>query len=107
MPRTFDGKIKVQISQPYGPRDLKEPDDAKVMRILSFFEHDMSQHGYSVVGEAEVRVTLFDENELITNKVVALNAEAKRITAEAEAKVTSIRRMVNELLAINNDTKPS
>lgn len=99
--RVIRGVIKAQVSSTYGPTELNG-DDKMALRCLTFMDGDMSEHGYSVVGTAEVKVTLFDEDKMVSTKVESLRAEAKKVKADAAARVTNIERKINQLLAITN-----
>lgn len=100
---TITGTIKAQLASCYGPQDLRGVDPQTIISRLSFAEGDMSKYGYSVVGTAEVTVTLFDEDTMVGAKVEALRAEATRVQAEATAKVTQIEHQIQRLLAITNE----
>lgn len=70
---------------------------------LIYSDADMTSEGWSVVGEAEITVTLFSHDQLIANKVDALRAEAKSVRAAATARVTQIESQIQNLLAISFD----
>lgn len=101
---TITGIITVQLSSAYGPDDL-EGDAESVINRMSFMNGDMSKYGYVVVGSAEVTVTLLGKSEMIDSKVDALRKESAQIEAEACAKVTNIKRQIQQLLAITNEVK--
>ena len=61
---------------------------------------DMSTHGYTKVGTASIEFDLIDRNEMIENKVVALQAEMQTIKAEAQVKVQKLEDQLQSLLAI-------
>lgn len=100
--RTITGTIKVQIGKYTSLDDLKA-DDAKLFGALVFMETDMGEHGYSVVGEAAVTVTLNSIDKVCADKVDALRAEVKRVQADAQRTVTGLTRKISELLAITNE----
>jgi hypothetical protein len=101
--RVVTGKIKVQISSSFGPQDLAAAKNP--FALMMFVDTDMSMHGYSVIGEAEITAHLFDEQTMIEKKVEALREEAKKTRADAEATCTRIDRKINQLLAITNDPR--
>ena len=49
---------------------------------------------------------MVDRADLINNKVRALDGEAQRISAEAQARIMEIRRKINSLLAIEMEPAP-
>jgi hypothetical protein len=61
---------------------------------------DMSTHGYTKVGTATIEFELINRNEMIENKVVALQAEMQTIKAEAQVKVQKLEDQLQSLLAI-------
>lgn len=70
---------------------------------LVYSNANMTAHGWTLAGEAEITIHLVDERELIDNKVDALKEEAKNIRAEATARCTKIEGQIQELLAITYD----
>lgn len=101
--RTITGTVKVQLSKYYGLDSLKGESNA-VFRTLCIMDTDMSEHGYSVIGSAEVTVTLHDPDQIIGDKVKSLRAEAKKVQADAVNRCTEIERQVQQLLAITLDS---
>lgn len=60
----------------------------------------LTREGYTKVGVAVVEVDVFDQKEIIANKVDALREEIKTTRANAQAKVTEIEGKIQNLLAI-------
>ena len=100
--RIIIGTIKAQLSSGYSLEDLKG-ENSKVFDLLSFTTIDMSAYGYTVVGTAEIIVTMNDSDQIISDKIDALRAEAKQVQADAYKHCTEIERKVQELLAITMD----
>jgi hypothetical protein len=100
--RTITGTIKVQVSKYFRMEELNG-DDAKVFQRLTFSDCDLTEYGNSVVGTAQVTVTLNTPDTILGDKIVALRAEAKKIKAEATNRCTEIERQVQQLLAITLD----
>lgn len=98
--RTITGTVKVQIGSYIRQEWLRNPDDEEVFKCLSFTNLDMSDCGHTVVGEAQVTVTLPDHDTIIGNKVDALRAEKTRTLADAQLKATQIEGQIQSLLAI-------
>jgi hypothetical protein len=59
--------------------------------------------GWTFVGIADVTLRMLDESALVAEKVQALEASSTQIMAEAQARVTEIRRQINTLLAIEHN----
>ena len=58
--------------------------------------------GWLFAGWAEVTLHMVDRDRLIAGKVRALEGEADQIGAEAQARITEIRRKISTLLAIEH-----
>ena len=103
MSRIITGTINVQCTKYTTLEDIKSLKSDALFKQLSLIDTDMSEYGYSVVGTADVTITLHDPDKIFGDKVEALRAEAKKVQAEATAAVTRITRQINELLAITNE----
>ena len=73
-----------------------------VEHSVNYSNAEMSVHGWTHIGTAEVKITMFDRESILGNKVAALNEQAKTIKADAEVKVGKIREQISSLLAITN-----
>ncbi len=64
--------------------------------------YDLDGHieGWTLVGTAEVSITLDAPDKMIANKVDALKVELTKTKADAEAKCNFILGQINNLLAI-------
>jgi hypothetical protein len=67
---------------------------------LTCWDIDSHIEGWTLVGTAEVAITLDSKDKMIGNKVDALNAELTKTQADAEAKCNLLRGQINNLLAI-------
>lgn len=85
------------------PQDYAEKAGQAIAERLSFARFGAVPKGWSVVGTAEVTITLPDADTLIANKVEALRAEKGKVMAEAGAAVTRIERQIQQLLAITHE----
>jgi hypothetical protein len=56
--------------------------------------------GYTVIGTAEITVTVFDKETIIANKIDAMRSEIVSIKADAYQKVVKIEGRIQDLLAI-------
>ena len=103
MSRIITGTINVQCDKYTTLENIKFLENDTLFKKLSLMGADMSEYGYSVVGTAEVTITLHDPDKIVGDKVEALRAEAMKVQADATAAVTRITRQINELLAITNE----
>jgi hypothetical protein len=97
MTREFTTTTKVWLTahSPLGPEDLATIDRVDDLYLGGL---DMSHAGWTIVGTAEVKVTMISDNDqLVANKVTALRAEAQKIRAEAEAKAIRIEDKIQQL----------
>ncbi len=81
-------------------QELTDMSQAELASKLALYRADGNITGWTLVGEAEVFITLDGKDKLILNKVDALKAELAKTQADAEAKCNQIRGMINNLLAI-------
>ena len=81
----------------FGPEDLKSLKD---LSGISFALHDMSDSGWTFIGEASVTIDLVNADQLVDNKVKSLRAEVKQIRAESTARITKIEGKIQQLLCI-------
>lgn len=104
---TTEQKLKVWVSpyqMQYADKEvLKDPHRIGEVALLSYQDH--SSGGYTLFGEATIAVTLFSQEEVVKNAIVALNAEAAEIRAAATKKCTEIEGKIQQLLAIENGVK--
>lgn len=97
---TITGKTKVWLSQysSLTPQQLGTGDVG--VGHLFYADCDMTESGYTHIGEAEVSVQVFDTKTILANKVEALKEEAKTIRAEAHQRCVRIEEQIQNLLAI-------
>lgn len=88
----------------YGPEELKR-DGIKAVGFLGYSNSDMSTHGWTCIGTAEITITLVDQNQMVANKVEALRKEITKTRADAEMKARGLEEKVQQLLAITNEVK--
>lgn len=81
------------------PQQLAEP-KPEIIDHITFGNYDMTDAGWTLVGEATITFTPISADELVGNKVAALRAEAANIRAEATAKCTRIEDQINQLLCL-------
>ena len=81
--------------------DLSNPDNLK---LFTFSTSDLSEHGFSLVGSADVgKCTFLDRNAIQAHAVDALKAEIQNVRAKAENEVTKLNEKIQQLLAITNE----
>lgn len=104
--KTITGITKAWITGDYyGPAEIAR-DGPKAVAHLGYSDNDMSSHGWTCIGEAEITLRMVSDDEIISNKVTALRKEIQTVRADAEAKATQLERKVQELLAITNEVQP-
>lgn len=76
------------------------------IRQLTFMPEDTNLSGledWVKVGTAEVTVNLMSEQEIIRSQIESLEASARKLKADAEAKCTFIQGQIQSLLAIGHE----
>jgi hypothetical protein len=94
---TAETKAWILGASSLGPKELQDP---KCINSLVYASHDMSAHGWTLVGKATITVEVPDEKAIIESKVTALKSELKTVRAEAEARANQIQGCINDLLAL-------
>jgi hypothetical protein len=82
------------------PEQILSATGEQLVEDISFTELDMSTHGYTKVGTATIEFDLIDRNDMIQNKVAALQAEMQIVKADAQVKVQKLEDQLQSLLAI-------
>ena len=85
------------------PEQILNPTGDQLVRETAFINLDMTDHGYTKIGTATIEFNLIDRNEMVENKVAALQAEMKVVKAEAQVKVQRLEDQLQSLLAITNE----
>ena len=101
---TFETKAWISEYNSKTPEELRTPEGATT---LHYADCDLSGHGYTFAGIANVTLALLDAHALVDNKVASLREQAANIRAEATAKVTRIEGQIQQLLCIENNSSPS
>lgn len=83
------------------PDELTDQAQVQLQR-LAYTNANMSEYGYTLIGDAEITLTLPERRQLIDAKVTAMRAEVKKIRGEAEAKANYIESQISNLLAIEH-----
>ena len=82
------------------PEQILNPTGDQLVREVAFINLDMTDHGYTKIGTATIEFDLIDRNEMIDNKVAALQAELQTVKADAQVKVQKLEDQLQSLLAI-------
>jgi hypothetical protein len=80
--------------------ELVKMSQEELVQNLNCYDLDGKIPGWTLVGTAEVSITLDDPDKMISNKVDALKVELTKTKADAEAKCNFILGQINNLLAI-------
>lgn len=76
------------------------PDVEEAVSRLTFYHEDMSEHGWTAVGTANIEVTLITLEEATLKRVESLKVQKQKILDEAMGKATEIEHLIQELLAL-------
>ena len=80
--------------------DIMKMSQEELVHNLTCWDLDGHIEGWTLVGTAEVSITLDAPDKMISNKVDALKVELTKTKADAEAKCNFILGQINNLLAI-------
>ena len=95
--QTITGELFAYLTGDNGPEELRDQ-GVKCLTLSPY--SGMGSVGWTLVGNASITVEIPDERQLVENKVESLKAEATKLRAETEARLTEIDRKINTLLAI-------
>ena len=84
---------------------LLQMSQEELVAKLNAYDAEGQITGWTLVGTAEVSITLTAPDKIIANKVVALRAELANERAQAEVRCNHLQSQINNLLAI--EYKPS
>ena len=107
MSKQAKGTVNVWLpSEAYTkPSDLHKLDDERLVDLLYFQNADMSSHGWTPVGTAEVIITLDDPKTCTANQVAILQSQLKEMRAEHQQAQNRLTKQIQELLAIDNEVQ--
>jgi len=80
---------------------LRSGDPEYLVNSMAFSSLDMSDH-WTRIGEATITVDIQDEEIIKRGMVKTLQAERKRVLADAQVKVNAINAKIQNLLAIEH-----
>jgi len=67
-----------------------------------YFERE----GYTHLGKASITIAIGSREQIVDQKVTALQAEKQSVLADAQAKALRIERKIQSLLAITHEPRP-
>lgn len=80
--------------------DMTDPENAM---WFTYRSEDMTQHGYMLIGSAEIEIELLTPAEINNSAVVALKDQVQEVRAKSEKEVMHLQDKINQLLAITNE----
>ena len=83
------------------PADLASGRD-EVATGLIYSIGETFAEGYTLVGKAEIEVTMLAINEVIDQKRKAIEAQLQRDIADSEVRQNKLREQIQQLLALPN-----
>ena len=72
--------------------------------LISIFRFDMSSHGYTTIGHADIVLTFKDPEEINANDLACIDAQITTIRAESNGKIAQLEEARSKLLALPNHT---
>lgn len=94
-------KISVWTTSSYqDPKELANLNPEEVASQTTLYASDMSEHGWVLVGEAKVEITLRGEEQLLQSQIEALQAQKAKFQAEATNKLEEFDHRIQQLLAL-------
>ena len=87
------------------PSELHKLGSKELVDLLYFQNADMSSHGWTPVGTAEVIITLDDPKTCTANQVAILQSQLKEMRAEHQQAQNRLTKQIQELLAIDNEVQ--
>jgi hypothetical protein len=97
--KTIKATTKAWLPSHASPEDLLG-NSVHAVSAMTYSDYEMQRHGWTLVGDAEITVSLVDEDQIILNKVDSLRAEKDKIIADAQVKANAIEGQIQNLLAI-------
>lgn len=94
---TIESKAFLMKGSSVTPEELQTEKGAK---FLSFFQSDMSAHGFSYIGPASITIDVPEPRALVEQAIQSLREEAAATRAEATKKCAEIESQIQNLLAI-------
>ena len=99
MAHTFQATASVWISQ-YSQFDAQSLQQTDSIGGLVIAPYDMTESGYTHVGEADVTITIASPDQIIGNKVASLRAQLESDRAESQRRQNELIDKINKLEAL-------
>lgn len=97
---TFKATASIYLS-PYSSMDADDLQTADSLRSLTVWESAYdAPKDYTLVGSAEVTVTIASRDQIMNNKVDSLRAELERDRADSQQRQNALIRKISELEAL-------
>lgn len=94
-------KISVWVTNEYqDPKELANLSPEEAASCTTLYASDMSEHGWVLVGEAKVEITLMSEEQLLQSRIEALRTRKAQFQAEATNKLEEYDHRIQQLLAL-------
>jgi len=105
MSKVIEGNVDVWVTEysPIGPHNIDKVTDTSGFSF-SRPNANMGEYGWTKVGTAQIRIELVSSDDLVSNKINALQVAIRKTEAEAQAKVTELKGQIQQLLAITHQS---
>lgn len=100
--RTITATVPAWItSECFDPKTLIDGEPIGIISELSFYGNsDMTKCGWVKCGIAEITLTIDNERQVVDQKVKTLEAQKKKIIADAHLQVARVEGKIQELLCL-------
>ena len=71
--------------------------------MYSEIDSDMAKYGCTLIGTAEIEITMLDQSNITANAINAIKTQIQDVRAESESKINGLQDKINKLLAISNE----
>jgi hypothetical protein len=99
--KKVSGTTKAWLNQ-YSGLILSTQTNEQVVNTLSYSCSDMTEHGWTYVGDAKVTIELFDDDAILNSKISTLKAQKQKVQADAFVQSNEIDEEIQKLLAITD-----
>lgn len=82
--------------------DIRKPEESTWFTYCDI-DTDMSKYGCTLIGTAEIEITMLDQSVITANAIDAIKNQIQSVRAESENKITKLQDQINKLLAISNE----
>lgn len=82
--------------------DIRKPEESTWFAYTDI-DTDMSKYGCTLIGTAEIEITMLDQSVITSNAIDAIKTQIKSFRADSEHKINVLQDQINKLLAITNE----